>query len=125
MAAPSIVFPPQREVEIGGEKHPIRHLRVRDVVEILGLVTQMLEHAPGADSGDMGALIRSSGEAVDLILRRTFPTFERWDDLGAGQELSLLEVALTEGNLLEAVRSFGPAAGRLTQAAAGLMSPQA
>ena len=128
MTAPSIVFPPRKEVEIGGRKYPLRLLRVRDVVEILGVVTQMLAQAPEVgpgDPGDLGALIRGSGEAVDLILRRSFPTFDQWDDLGAEQEVALLEVALAEGNLLEAIRSFGPAAGRLTQAAAGLMPLQA
>ena len=128
MTAPSIVFPPRKEVEIGGRKHPLRLLRVRDVVEILGVVTQMLGQAPGVgpgDPGDLGALIHGSGEAVDLILRRSFPEFDQWDDLGAEQEVALLEIVLAEGNLLEAVRSFGPAVGRLTQAVAEIPPPRA
>ena len=123
MSVKSVVFPPRKEIEIGGEMHPLRPLRVRDVVDLLGILSRVLEQAPGLSSGDMGAIIQGSGEAADLILRRTFPTFTGWESMGAEQELALLEIVLTEGNLLDAIRSFGPAVARLTQAAAGILTP--
>ena len=111
-----IVCPPEKRVDIDGVEHLLRPLRMRDLVELLSLIEGMQAEGGEREASDYGRMIRGSVEAMGLILRRSFPSVSDWDRIGAEQEAALLEFAVTEGNLAEAIRSFGTAAVRLTRA---------
>lgn len=99
-------FPRPVPVEVGihGEKHALHRLTYADVFELLGQATETMREQLQEPSALLGLDVM--GPLVGNILRRSFPSFEGWDELPLEQAQGLLEVVVEENDLPGIIENF-------------------
>lgn len=105
--------PKKIEVEIFDEKHQLKRLNRGVVTDILLVVMEnyaslgsQLRNILTAPMDAKKQIIFSVGEIVDIVLKRSFPTFKEWEEIDLDGELQLLEVVWKDGRLGEILKGF-------------------
>ena len=101
------VFPRPKnvEVDIFGEKHvlaPISYVAGHE------LFVEFFENNVDPDAGSISfrKFFTGSAEAVDKVLRISFPTFSEWEAVPVGMALELLDLVVEENDLQKMVANF-------------------
>ncbi len=111
-----IVRPAKVEVKIFGKVHVLKRLTKGDVIDLMAVLKDVLPILGGLVEKDPTAvqeLIVQADGIMDLVLRRSFPSFEEWEDLDASEALKLFEVAWAESNILGIFEDFSRLIGNL------------
>jgi len=104
-----IVRPPKIEVKIYGEIHALRRISEGDLVDLLRVLKSSFSDLQGLISQDPDAILglfAKSGDIMDFILRRSFPTFTEWEGMALKDKLPLFDMAFTESRILEILKDF-------------------
>jgi hypothetical protein len=104
-----IVRPPKVEVKIYGEIHALRRISEGDLVDLLRVLKSSFSDLQGLISQDSEAILglfAKSGDIMDFILRRSFPTFTEWEGMSLKDKLPLFDMAFTESRILEILKDF-------------------
>jgi hypothetical protein len=104
-----IVRPPKVEVKIYGDIHELRRISEGDLVDLLRVLKSSLTDIEGLVAKNPEAILGlfgKSGDIMDFLLRRSFPTFKEWDGMALSDKLPLFDLAFTESKLLEILQDF-------------------
>jgi hypothetical protein len=75
------------------------------VFELLGEVAQSLK-GKALDTERVISALNAGGPLVNDLLKRSFPTFEEWDDLPLDVWMGLLEVVVEENHVAGILENF-------------------
>ena len=100
-------FPRPAPVEVGifGVQHALKRLTYADVFELLGEVAQALR-GQALETERVISALNAGGPLVNDLLKRSFPTFEEWDDLPLDVWMGLLEVVVEENHVAGILENF-------------------
>jgi hypothetical protein len=104
-----IVRPPKVEAKIYGGIHALRRISEGDLVDLLRVLKSSFTDLQGLIAQDPDAILglfAKSGDIMDFILRRSFPTFTEWDGMPLDNKLALFDMAFTESRILEILKDF-------------------
>jgi hypothetical protein len=111
-----IVRPAKVEVKIFGKVHVLKRLSKGDVIDLMAVLKDVLPILGGLVEKNPAAvqeLIVQADGIMDLILRRSFPSFEEWEELDASEALKLFEAAWAESNILGIFEDFSRLIGKM------------
>lgn len=104
-----IVRPPKVEAKIYGDIHALRRISEGDLVDLLRVLKSSISDRQGLIAQDPDAILglfAKSGDIMDFILRRSFPTFTEWEGMSLSDKLPLFDLAFTESRILEILKDF-------------------
>jgi hypothetical protein len=93
------------EVKIFGKAHKLHRLTYADVFELLGQVAESMKDKLKTQPSIILGL-DTMGPLVGDILRRSFPSFDEWDDLPLDHTRGLLEIVVDENDLPGIIENF-------------------
>ena len=93
------------EVKVFGSTHALKRLTYADVFELLGEVAQSLK-GKALDTERVISALNAGGPLVNDLLKRSFPTFEEWDELPLDLWMGLLEVVVEENHVAGIIENF-------------------
>ena len=100
-------FPRPAPVEVGifGVKHSLKRLTYADVFELLGEVAQALK-GQSLETERVISALNAGGPLVNDLLKRSFPTFEEWDNVPLDVWMGMLEVVVEENDIPGIMENF-------------------
>ena len=100
-------FPRPAPVEVGifGAQHALKRLTYADVFELLGEVAQALK-GQSLETERVISALNAGGPLVNDLLKRSFPTFEEWDNVPLDVWMGLLEVVVEENDIPGIMENF-------------------
>lgn len=100
-------FPRPAPVEVGifGVQHALKRLTYADVFELLGEVAQALK-GQSLETERVISALNAGGPLVNDLLKRSFPTFEEWDNVPLDVWMGLLEVVVEENDIPGIMENF-------------------
>lgn len=107
MKVREILRPDAIKQNIFGEVHELKRLSLGDLMELVGLIDP-----ESMKTGDPMLILKKGGEALDFILRTSFPSFDGWESFPQAEIPYMIELIWESNDIPGLLRNFTELAER-------------